>query len=246
MHLNNFIAIVMAAGSGQRMGLGYNKLLFNLAGQSVLERSVRCLLSEPRLSRVYVVAAAEDFKLFAPILNRLAASDQRLNSNCINGGSTRTASVHNAVEFLSHSEPLPDFLLIHDGARCLLSRQLLSTIIDTVSKGLVTAPALPLTDSIHQVDVNGHAMAALPRDNLRAVQTPQAFPWPFIYRAYSATSTLMNSTGTAKYTDDISLMYALNIPVQFVPGDYKNIKLTSPLDIILAKEFLRSSSSQEN
>ena len=216
-------AIVLAGGSGSRMGADRNKVLLHLHGEPVIVHSVRAFSG--LVDGVILVSLPEDIPCMQDILNAA-----QLPVTIVPGGDTRQASVWNGLC------ALPDdctHVLIHDGARCLVDEATIRRCMDSVEKYGTGVAAIPAIDTIKQVNQEDIVTATPDRSTLRAVQTPQGFAVELIRRAHE-TAHADGYLGT----DDASLVEHLGVPVRLTPGDRRNIKLTTPEDMMMAEAFL--------
>lgn len=216
-------AIVLAGGSGSRMGADRNKVLLHLHSEPVIARSVRAFVG--LVDGIILVSRPEDIPCMQDILNAA-----QLPVTIVPGGDTRQASVWNGLC------ALPDdctHVLIHDGARCLVDEATIRRCMDSVEKYGTGVAAIPAIDTIKQVNQEDIVTATPDRSTLRAVQTPQGFAVELIRRAHE-TAHVNGYLGT----DDASLVEHLGVPVRLTPGDRRNIKLTTPEDMMMAEAFL--------
>lgn len=218
-------AIILAGGSGSRMGVERNKVLLDLAGAPVIVRSVQAFAGV--VEGMILVSREED------IPDMQAAMDAaRLPVTIVPGGDTRQASVWNGLCALP---PDCTHVLIHDGARCLVDEATIRRCMSAVEEHGTGVAAVPAIDTIKQVDACEVVAATPDRGRLRAVQTPQGFTVELIRKAHE-TAQCDDFLGT----DDASLVERLGIPVRLTLGDRRNIKLTTPEDMIMAEAFLGS------
>ena len=216
-------AIVLAGGSGSRMGADRNKVLLHLHSEPVIVHSVRAFSG--LVDGVILVSRPEDIPCMQDILN-----EAQLPVTIVPGGDTRQASVWNGLC------ALPDdctHVLIHDGARCLVDEATIRRCMDSVERYGTGVAAIPAIDTIKQVNQEDIVTATPDRSSLRAVQTPQGFAVELIRRAHE-TAHADGFLGT----DDASLVERLGVPVRLTPGDRRNIKLTTPEDMMMAEAFL--------
>jgi 2-C-methyl-D-erythritol 4-phosphate cytidylyltransferase/2-C-methyl-D-erythritol 2,4-cyclodiphosphate synthase len=216
-------AIVLAGGSGSRMGANRNKVLLELQGEPVILRSVNAF--QRLVDGVVLVSREAD----VPAM-QAAMANARLPVTIVCGGESRQASVWNGLRALpadcSH-------VLIHDGARCLVDEATIRRCMDSVEECGTGVAAIPAIDTIKQVDKDENVIDTPERNTLRAVQTPQGFKVELIRRAHEA-AIQDGFLGT----DDASLVEQIGVPVRLTRGDRRNIKLTTPEDIIMAEAFL--------
>lgn len=213
------VAIVPAAGSGQRLAAGVPKAFYQLDGQSLVERAVDGLLESGVVDRVVVAVPPDRTDEAKLILGHKAM--------IVAGGANRTETVSLALSALLDIAK-PEFVLVHDAARALTPPALVARVVSALRGGQVAVvPALPLADTIKAVDANGVVMGTPERAGLRSAQTPQGFATDLLLRAYQ-------HAGTADFTDDASLVEHIGGQVQVVEGDPLAFKITSRLDLLLA------------
>ncbi|MDT5257271.1 MAG: 2-C-methyl-D-erythritol 4-phosphate cytidylyltransferase [Mycobacterium sp.] len=215
------VAVVPAAGSGERLAAGVPKAFYQLEGQTLVERAVAGLLDSGVVDTVVVAVPpglADEAKL---ILGDKAT--------VVAGGGDRAESVRLALAALSGN---PAFVLVHDAARALAPPTLIVRVVGALRAGHdAVVPALPLSDTIKAVDANGVVLGTPERAGLRAVQTPQGFATDLLLRAYQRAG--------ADFTDDASLVEHLGGQVQVVEGDPLAFKITTQLDLLLAQAIVR-------
>lgn len=216
-------AIVLAGGSGSRMGAQRNKVLLELVGKPVIVRAVEAFAN--LVDGVILISREEDI----PDM-RAAMAAANLPVTIVAGGDSRQSSVWNGLCALPES---CTHVLIHDGARCLVDEGTIRRCMASVENHGTGVAAIPAIDTIKQVDANEIVTATPDRSQLRAVQTPQGFTVELIRRAHM-------SAQQAGFlgTDDASLVERLGHPVRLTEGNRRNIKLTTPEDLIMAETFL--------
>jgi 2-C-methyl-D-erythritol 4-phosphate cytidylyltransferase len=212
------VGIVAAAGSGSRLGADRPKALVPLAGRPLVVRSVE-LLRAGGVAEVVVTVPAGHAAEFAAVLG----DDVRL----VEGGATRTASVRAAVAAAGEG---PGAVLVHDAARPLTPPDVVARVLAALAAGApAVVPVLPVVDTTVVVDPAGRITGALPRENLRRVQTPQGFAREVLVRAYD------RLPAGADLTDDAAVVHTIGLPVTTVPGDERAAKITVPGDLELAE-----------
>lgn len=214
------VAIVPAAGSGERLGAGIPKAFVDLAGRTMLERAVDGLLSCGAIDRVVVAVPADRVAQTADLLGSRA--------DVVEGGSQR----HDSVRLTLDAVGDPDFVVVHDAARPLTPADQIRRVVAALVDGMrAVIPVLPVVDTIKAVDVNGVVLGTPERAGLRAVQTPQGFDTALLRRAYQR-------AGSTPVTDDAALVEHLGTPVHTVAGDPLAFKITTALDLRLARAVL--------
>ena len=209
--------IIAAAGSGERLGSKKPKALVNVGRRTLVNRAAT------RLSKIVdeiVVAAPAGYE------DEVAKSLRSLSVPVvvIAGGANRTASVALA---LAHLSPEVRYVLIHDAARAFAPVSLMRRVLRALHKGAeAVVPAIRVTDTIKIVDDDEHVTSTLPRESLRAVQTPQGFVREVIERAHKE-AIRAERTGT----DDAYLVEAIGGTVLIIPGDERARKITTISDV---------------
>ncbi|WP_059016601.1 2-C-methyl-D-erythritol 4-phosphate cytidylyltransferase [Mycobacterium sp. M26] len=218
--MSGTVAVVTAAGSGERLGAGIPKAFVDLGGRTMLERAVDGLLESGVVDRVVVAAPAERVEATKLILGERAT--------VVAGGPERPETVRRALAAVGD----PEFVLVHDAARPLTPVAQIQRVVAALRDGLrAVIPVLPVVDTIKAVDANGVVLGTPERAGLRAVQTPQGFETELLRRAY-------DRAANAVVTDDASLVEFLGTPVHTVAGDTLAFKITTPLDLRLAQAVL--------
>ena len=220
--MSETVAIVSAAGSGERLGAGIPKAYVPLVGRTILEHALDGLVASGVISRVIVAAP--------PI--RVAETAELLagRATVVAGGAERHDTVRLALEHVGD----PDFVLVHDAARPLTPVDQIRRVVAALEDGQrAVVPVIPVVDTIKAVDANGVVLGTPERSGLRAVQTPQGFSTELLRRAYQR-------AGSASFTDDASLVENLGTPVHTVAGDPLAFKITTPLDLRLARAVLEA------
>ncbi len=226
--MKNVTAIIAAAGQGLRMANSTRKQYLFLEKVPVLARSLNIFLESEQVSEVIAVIPAADKAAVQNLLQPFCPIER---IRLVEGGATRQESVNRGLEAIKSR---PDLVCIHDAARPLLSKELLASLLQAAQKWGAAIPVLPLADTVKKIDRDGLVLSTPERESLRQVQTPQVFKIDLITRAYSNAS-----QNQIEATDDASLVEALKEPVVTVPGEVKNLKITSPLDLALAALLIK-------
>lgn len=226
------VAVVPAAGSGERLAAGIPKAFCEVDGCTLLERAAAGLLKSGVVDHVVVAVPAERIDEARQVLAGPVGAGQ---ATVVAGGPDRAESVNRALAALPVATT-PEFVLVHDAARALTPPALIVRVVDALRAGhRAVVPALPLHDTIKAVDANGAVLGTPDRAGLRAVQTPQGFATDLLLRAYGA----YRGAGTAGFTDDASLVEHVGGQVQVVEGDPLAFKITTQLDLLLAEAIVR-------
>ena len=223
-------AILPAAGQGRRMGANQNKLFLPLNDSSVLEETLRKVISHPQICHIYLVYAQEDQEF----LNSLRVLP---DLTLVLGGQRRQDSVAAALAQIQ-TDRLVEKVIVHDAARPLCSTELISRVIRALEHYPAVIPVIPLKDTIRQI--NGEQVKLVNRQNYVATQTPQGFHLSPYWQA-----TLQSQQEDWEVTDDASLLEKTGIPVHLIPGEETNLKITTPLDLEFAKFLSNHSFNQK-
>ncbi len=219
------VAIVTAAGSGERLGAGVPKAFVDLGGRTLLDRALTGLLESGVVDAVLVAVPADRTDEATRILG---GREGRVK--VVAGGADRAESVRLALAAVGD----PELVLVHDAARALTPPSLIVRVVEMLRSGHpAVVPALPLTDTVKAVDANGVVIGTPERSGLRAVQTPQGFQTELLRRAYER-------AGAAEFTDDASMVEHIGGQVQVVDGDPLAFKITTALDLLLAEAVVRN------
>ena len=215
------VAVIPAAGSGERLGARRPKAFVQLGGRTLLERTLAGLRDSGAVDAVVVAVPADRTDEAKLILGG--------DATVLAGGSSRTESVRRALTAVG----TPELLLIHDAARPLTPPALIARVVAALREGhQAVVPALPVADTIKTVDANSMVIATPARAGLRAVQTPQGFHTALLLRAYERSESPFES---ADVTDDAAMVENLGAQVFVVDGDPMAFKITTALDLVLAE-----------
>jgi len=207
------------------MKAGKNKLLIDLEGESLIYWTLKSVFSSSSMNWVGIIGQPKDKNL---LLN--SAKDFAHKVHWINGGDTRQKSVFNGLKALPIDA---EKVLIHDGARCLIDPELIDRCAKQLDGDEAVILATKVTDTIKIVDNEGFIKETPDRNYLWAAQTPQGFLVDSLKKAHK-----MAIDKNWKVTDDASLFEMLNWKVKIIEGTYSNIKITSPIDLKIAKLFV--------
>ncbi|MDZ4777494.1 MAG: bifunctional 2-C-methyl-D-erythritol 4-phosphate cytidylyltransferase/2-C-methyl-D-erythritol 2,4-cyclodiphosphate synthase [Alphaproteobacteria bacterium] len=216
-------ALIAAAGRGERAGGGVPKQFRPVAGKPMLRWSLDAFGQSARIERTLVIAGGADG-------DRLATAGVG-DAGWIEGAETRTGSVRRGLEVLARANP-PDAVLIHDAARPGLQSGMIEALCDALGEAEATAPALPVTDALKSTDETGLVTADVARFRLWRVQTPQAFHFAPLLKAYR------EAPQDASYDDDLAIARAAGMTVRLIEGDPGLMKVTMPEDFVQAERML--------
>ncbi|MGI6120078.1 MAG: 2-C-methyl-D-erythritol 4-phosphate cytidylyltransferase [Desulfosporosinus sp.] len=219
--------VIPAAGQGKRMGAGVKKQFLLLMGQPILAHTVRLFEESEFVSEIVLVGAENDLHIIQELVNnykfdKVVAITQ--------GGAQRQDSVRVGVQALSSAIQR---VVVHDGVRPLLTLQAFHRFLEETKVFSAAIMGIPLKDTIKKIDITGKVLDTPPREQLRAVQTPQIFDRGILEEAHA------QAAAVGYYgTDDAALLEWMGYPVQMVEGSQENIKVTTVDDLWLAERIL--------
>lgn len=217
--------IIVAAGSGTRLGADVPKAFVPLAGEPLLGHALRGALA--CADEVVVVAPAGWQDVAREVVAATSGPEWAAYATVVPGGAERGDSVAAGLRALG---PDIDVVLVHDAARALAPAELFDRVAAAVRNGApAVVPGVPVIDTIKQVDVAGHVVGTPERAALRAIQTPQGFRRTVLERAHAHSSDA---------TDDAALVERLGEPVLVVEGDRRALKVTTADDLDTAARIL--------
>ncbi|NUB23783.1 bifunctional 2-C-methyl-D-erythritol 4-phosphate cytidylyltransferase/2-C-methyl-D-erythritol 2,4-cyclodiphosphate synthase [Azospirillum brasilense] len=225
--MSSCIALIVAAGSGQRFGAEQPKQYLDLAGQPVLRRTVEAFRRHPKVSAVRVVINPAFRDLYDAAVAGLDLPEP------VAGGASRQDSVRNGLEALADSAP--GLVLIHDAARPLIDSDTINAVIAALDTHPAALAAVPVTDTLKRGD-DGLVAGTVDRSGLWRAQTPQGFRFPAILAAHRDAAGL-------ELTDDAAVAERAGLPVALVPAREENFKVTTPDDLTRATRALDSALS---
>jgi 2-C-methyl-D-erythritol 4-phosphate cytidylyltransferase len=233
--MNDFkvFALIPAAGMGKRMGATVNKQYLQLGGLPILARTLAVFQQSPLISGICLVSPADEIAFCRDEV--VGACRFTKVIDIVPGGRERQNSVMNGLKVLRRHAADDDVVLIHDGVRPFITPELLRESIAVARTGDGALVAVQAKDTIKTAR-DGIVLDTPDRSTLWQAQTPQAFRFSVIFDAHQSAE----ETGFIG-TDDSSLVERRKGRVRIVPGDYRNIKITTPEDLILAEAFLTAS-----
>lgn len=218
------VAVILGAGNGTRMGIDKSKMLLDINGKTVIERSLDAFLDLPEIDEIIVVCRECDVETFSELITDESVS-------FVIGGETRQESVRNAVEMIEQC----DYLVIHDGARPLVTQKVILNTLDKAAAYGAAATGVRVKDTVKVVDSSLLITDTPDRSSLISIQTPQIFKFDLYKKALEAAKTQGRD-----YTDDCQLIENIGQKVYAVIGDYENIKITTKEDIPFAESIVKS------
>lgn len=240
-------AVIVAAGTGRRMNSQTKKQYMEINGKPVLYYTLKAF-EESRTDKVVVVTGTEETEFVrTEIVERFGFEKVRA---VVAGGKERFDSVYAGIQYLHGTTPVEqdggcdkktfDYILVHDGVRLLCSPELINRIIDNTAVTGACVAAVPVKDTIKIADGSGNIISTCDRSSLRQIQTPQGFEFELLERAYEAMYADLHA-GRDSVTDDSMLVEKYTShSVVCVMGEYSNIKLTTPEDVVIASALLNA------
>ena len=231
----NVKVLIPAAGTGRRMGTETNKQYLELAGRSVLSRTIAIFEQHPLIDNIFIIAAKAELAFCEEEI--VVRGNFRKVSAVVVGGAERQDSVYCGLQACKAADD--DLILIHDGARPLVNAEIIDQVIDSVQQYGACLTAVPAKDTIKVVEDNC-VIDTPDRKTLWLAQTPQAFRYALIRQAHDRAA-----EEGFRATDDAQLAEWAGHKVHVVQGDYSNLKITTPEDLELAEHLLANKNKAE-
>ncbi|HNX92631.1 MAG TPA: 2-C-methyl-D-erythritol 4-phosphate cytidylyltransferase [Syntrophomonas sp.] len=225
---DNLRVVVAAAGQGSRMGTKTNKQFIMLNNKPVIAYSLDFFEKQDSVDEIVVVTSAKELEYCRHEI--IEKNKYQKVSAVLVGGQQRQDSVWAALQCLA---PNTDFVAVHDGARPLLSADVLSRLLAEAEEWGAAIPGVPSRDTIKMVNRDSFVRQTLDRNVIYSIQTPQVFKFKELFTAYK----YADEEGFYA-TDDAALFEKYIGQVKVVEGDYDNIKITTPLDLIIVQNLL--------
>jgi len=221
-------ALILAAGQGRRFGGDIQKQFILLDDKPIVYYTLKRFESSSVISNIILIVPESWLSSIPELL--VEKYQFKKISKIIAGGKERYHSVVNGLDAVP---PNTDIVVVHDGVRPFISTELIEKAVCECQSADAVALAVPIKDTVKIVE-NNYITHTLDRSLLKAIQTPQVFKYELLVKAYQDVST------NEAVTDDATLVERLGHPVKVITGDYFNIKITSPEDLIWAHQILRT------
>lgn len=229
MEKQKYTAIVLAAGSGKRMNSKVHKQYLIIQDRPVLYYSLKAFEDSAVDEIVLVVGKGEEEFCRKEIVDKYGISKVKA---IVEGGKERYHSVFEGLKQTSDA----DYVLIHDGARPFVNQDIIRRCMQEVQKYQACVVGMPVKDTIKIADEEGYAKQTPDRKNVWMIQTPQTFSYALIYEAYEE----MLKTEDAAITDDAMVLERIKgKKSKLIEGSYRNIKITTPEDLLIANVYLQ-------
>jgi 2-C-methyl-D-erythritol 4-phosphate cytidylyltransferase len=222
-------AIIVAAGGSVRMGIADSKQFIPLLSRPAIEYTLKAFQKCHLIKEIIIVCREQDKPRIQNIIDE---NGFKKVAALVEGGASRAESVRNGVQAVSNDTK---YLAIHDGARPLITVDEIERVVEAAFETGAATLGVPVKDTIKIVDGYNKIESTPLRSQLRAVQTPQVFEREFYqFALYNAGDNAIN------FTDDCSLIENMGGEVEVVKGSEENIKLTTPIDVIIAESILKT------
>jgi 2-C-methyl-D-erythritol 4-phosphate cytidylyltransferase/2-C-methyl-D-erythritol 2,4-cyclodiphosphate synthase len=228
-------AVIAAGGTGTRMNSSVPKQFIEISGKPILIHTIESLSSIKELTQIVIALPPEHIPDAEAILRK---QQMQIEIRCVPGGPNRQESVRQGV---AHTQQNADVIMVHDAVRPLCERDVMVRVLESAWKKGAAVPGLPATETIQRVSRRGRVLSTPPREELYAIQTPQAF------RAGILKSALERAHDAGFLgTDESSVVRWAGHPVVVVPGSPNNIKITRPLDLDIAGLLISERARKED
>jgi len=215
------VAVIVAGGSGTRMGMEVPKQFLLLNGKAILIHAISAFLHAYPDIHIVLVLPKEYIELAKELVGQESLTT---NIEFVEGGATRFGSVKNGLQHVNDAE----LIFVHDAVRCLVSTDLIQTCSESASQQGSAVPVIPVRDSMRRLDTDDQSSVIVNRENLVIVQTPQTFKKDILLSAFDVDY-------SPSFTDEASVVEAAGYQVHLVPGEETNIKITFPDDLQFAE-----------
>lgn len=219
-------AIIPAAGQGIRMG-SHKKQFLKLEGTPIFIHTLRKFIACPEITGIFIATPRVDL---AEMRKLIAAENLGKNVSVVEGGNRRQDSVENCLHLV---EPDTELVAVHDAVRPFVTPELISAVIKEASQTGASILGILTVDTVKQVERN-RVLGTIPRERIILAQTPQVFRYGILKRAFEKAR-----EDDFHGTDEASLVEHLGVEITVVKGSERNIKITSPADMDLARYFLQ-------
>jgi len=235
MQNKRYAVIVLSAGSGSRMKSNIAKQYMMLNNKIILSYSLDTFEKDDEISDIVIVASESDIDMVNKDI--VSKYGYKKISAVVAGGKERYESVYNGLKAIAGNKTTPDYVMIHDGARPFISKEVTDRLKYAVVENEACIPAVKSKDTIRISDDDGYVKMTPKRDNVWNVQTPQTFDYPGLKQAFD---TYMSDISLYGAVTDDAMVWELvtGKTVKIVEGDYNNIKITTPEDIAVAEGIL--------
>mgnify|MGYP001365092819 CR=1 FL=1 len=229
------VAIIPAGGAGRRFNAGKAKQYLSLNGLPVLVHALKVFEQTEDIDEIILVVPETDIKSVRDKL--ISINNLQKVAKIVPGGAKRQDSVRNGIAAI---EGKCDIVVVHDGVRPFVTVEMIQRAVEAARKFQAAVIGVPAKDTIKETEADDFIERTVPRQNLWITQTPQAFRFDVLQKAYEA-ACRDNYCGT----DDASLVERIGIKVKMISGSYENIKITTPEDLVVAEALMKNKAGGE-
>lgn len=215
------VAVIVAGGTGTRMGNDLPKQFLKLSGKEILLHSVDAFINAYADIKIILVLPKDYISLAKTLIDQ---QNYSCTIDVVEGGATRFDSVKNGLHHVGHAE----IIFVHDAVRCLVSPNLIRACSASAEIKGSAVPVIPVRDSMRRVDPHAHRSMMIDRENLVVVQTPQTFKKNILVSAFDVSY-------APHFTDEATVVEATGYDINLIPGEETNIKITFPEDLQYAE-----------
>jgi 2-C-methyl-D-erythritol 4-phosphate cytidylyltransferase len=220
-------AVIVAGGSGQRMGSEVPKQFLLLKGKPLLQYTLQSFLQAYNDMHIILVLPKAHIAKGQEIIKQMNVTEK---VQIVTGGESRFESVKNGLDYISH----PSIVFVQDGVRCMVSQQLIHKCFEQAVEKGSAIPAVAATDSISIAEEVTHY--TIDRNKVRIIQTPQTFQSEILAEAFKQPYSIL-------FTDEATVVEAAGKEVFLIEGEYTNLKVTRPIDLCIVEKLLEDSTS---
>lgn len=224
------IAVITAGGSGSRMGSNLPKQFMELKGKPVLWYTLKTFIAAFNDIEIVLVIPSTYQEAAKALLDELSIGDR---ARLVTGGSTRFHSVQNGLATIKEES----VVFVHDGVRCLVTADLIQRCYHQALEKGSAVPAVASADSVRIAETDGDTHQSIDRNKVRIIQTPQTFKSNIILPAFQ-------QEYTESFTDEATVVESNGGSVFLIEGEYTNLKITRPVDLVIAEMILQDSSAK--
>ncbi len=225
-------AVIVAGGKGTRMGYEKNKVLMPVFGCEIIVHTLKVFSENKYVEDIVLVVGADDGAVCENLVKTHGLFKVK---KIVTGGATRQESVYNGLNAIDC-----DVVCIHDGARALISDELINKTIEDTIKFKAAAPGVKCKDTLKSIDENGFIAGTVDREKTVLIQTPQVFQKDEILEFHKRAR-----VDNIEVTDDCALAEFYGRKIKITEGSYENIKLTTPEDILTAERILKERNNKK-
>ena len=217
--------ILLASGKGDRFDSTKPKQLAKFRNNTIFMHALNNILKCAAIDNIVITVSKDTLEEIKDSIKQLHQNHKAKIMPLVMGGAERSNSVYNALKFISQQEKLPDHIMVHDSARPFVPQLVINNLINSCSHEHGVVPALPIHDSIKQINEN-NIIKNINRSSIVRVQTPQIFPFKKLLYAYDNISDINNTL-----TDDSQIFLDSGFKVKHIEGDLRGLKITTKQDL---------------